>query len=67
VREERVWMVDSKRDVEQDFAGRDTLRPAARSVDMESHLLVARTTKALLLGTFSDRTTDLRGAVRSGS
>jgi hypothetical protein len=57
-------MFDSERDVEQHFAGRDAARPAARSLDVEAHLLVARTTKALLFGMFSDRATDVGGAIR---
>jgi len=62
--DERVRMLDSKRHIEQDFAGRDAARPASRSLDVEAPLLVARTTKALLLGTFSDLSTDVGGTVR---
>jgi hypothetical protein len=57
-------MLDSKRHIEQDFAGRDAARPASRSLDVEAHLLVARTTKSLLLGTFSDLSADVGGTVR---
>jgi hypothetical protein len=64
VLDERVRMLDSKRHIEQDFAGRDAARPASRSLDVEAHLLVARTTKSLLLGTFSDLSTDVGGTVR---
>lgn len=62
--EERAWMFDPERDVEQHLASRNAPRPASRSLDVESHLLVTRTTKSLLLGTFSDRAADLGGAVR---
>jgi hypothetical protein len=64
VLDKRIRMLDPKRHVEQDFAGRDAARPGSRSVDVETHLLVARTTKSLLLGTFSDLSADVGNTVR---
>ena len=62
--EERARMFDPERDVEQHLAGRDAPRPASCALDVESDLLVARATKSLLLGTFSDRAADVGGTVR---
>jgi hypothetical protein len=66
VRDERIGMVDSESDVEQNFTGRDTSRPAACAENVLPHLLVARATKSLLFGPFSDHATDVGGAVRPG-
>jgi hypothetical protein len=57
-------MFDPERDVQQHLAGRNPPRPATGPLDVESHLLVARTPKPLLFGMFSDLATDVGNAVR---
>jgi hypothetical protein len=64
VGDEGIRVLDAERDVEQDLAGRDPARPASRSLDVDAYLFVARTTKSLLLGSFSDRPADVGGRVR---
>ena len=48
-----------ERDVEQHLPRRDSSRPPARIADEDAHLLVARSAKALLFRTFSDRPADV--------
>jgi hypothetical protein len=57
-------MADAEGDVEEDLAGREASRAAARLFHEQSHLLVARAAKAQLIGTFSNRAADVSSSKR---
>ena len=59
--DESVGVMDAKRHLEQHLTRRDSPRPPTRVAHEHAHLLVARPTKALLFGTFSDGPADVRG------
>jgi hypothetical protein len=63
--EERLWVVEPEADLEQHLARRDPTRTPPCFADVETDLLVARTTKSLLFGMFADRAADVCGPIGS--
>jgi hypothetical protein len=62
--DEGVRMVQAEADLDQDLAGRDSPGTPPGFADVESNLLVARATKALLFCPFADRPADVRRTLR---
>jgi hypothetical protein len=64
VLQERIRVTDAQGDVEEHLPSRHATWPAPRLPHKQPHLFVTGTTKALLIGSFSDGSTDLGGSVR---